>query len=512
MINVMKRNNVFRILSLTILTAILLTGGGCGTDVKKEKTKPNILILMSDNHSWNHLGCYGDAVIQTPNIDKLSEQGIRFTNAYCSAPSCSPARASMLTGQDIWRLEEAANLWGGFPAHFKVYTEMLEEAGYLVGSEGKGWGPGDYEASGRTRNPAGERYNSFEEFYNEKEKGQPFCYWYSSRDPHRPYKVEGWKKAGINPDEIQVPPYLPEVDDVKKDIGDYYAEIQNFDRDVASYIQLLKEMGQLENTLVIVCSDNGWQMPRGLANLYDFGTRIPLIISMPERYKEGRVIDDFVSLNDFAPTFLELAGIPIPEEMNARSFVNLLESEEEGVVDPVRNFIVTARERHAFVRQNGTGYGARSYRTNEFLYIRNYNPESWPAGDPPLYGDVDAHMMHYPSLTKMYILKNREAEGVKELFDLGFGKRPSEELYDLSKDPNQMSNVAYSEGYEEARVLLSDKLTAYLKAQGDPRELGGEMKWLGAPYYAEKDKTPQPSEASQRELNLEEEYSYIDEL
>ena len=119
-------------------------------------------------------------------------------------------------------------------------------------------------------------------------------------------------------------------------------------------------------------------------------------------------------------------------------------------------------------------------------------------------------MMHYPSLTKMYILKNREEEGVKELFELGFGKRPAEELYDLSKDPFQMSNVAYAEGYEEVKVLLSAKLTAYLKAQGDPRELGGEMKWLGAPYYAEKDKMPQPSEASQRELNLEEEYSYID--
>ncbi len=506
----MKGHSMIKILSLTLLTAASVVTGGCRADETKDISTPHILILMSDNHSWNHLGCYGDQILKTPNIDKLSEQGIRFTNAYCSAPSCSPARASMLTGQDIWRLEEAANLWGGFPSHFEVYTEMLEEAGYLVGFEGKGWGPGDYEASGRSRNPAGDRYNSFEEFYNEKEKGQPFCYWYSSRDPHRPYKREGWKKAGIDPDEIQVPPYLPDVDDVKQDIGDYYAEIQNFDRDVASYLQLLKEMGQLENTLIIVCSDNGWQMPRGLANLYDFGTRIPLIISMPGRYKEGRVIDDFVSLNDFAPTFLELAGIPIPEEMNARSFVNILESEKEGIVDQSRSFIVTARERHAFVRQNGTGYGARSYRTNDFLYIRNYNPESWPAGDPPLYGDVDAHMMHYPSLTKMYMMKNREVEGVEELFDLGFGKRPAEELYDLTTDPYQMNNVAHSGGYEEVRAMLSDKLTDYLMAQGDPRELGGEMKWLGAPYYADKDKTPQPSEASQRELNLEEEYSYID--
>src|SRR5690606_17237517 len=124
---------------------------------------------------------------------------------------------------------------------------------------------------------AGKKYNTFEEFYNEKAKGQPFCYWFSSRDPHRPYKVDGWKDIGEDLERIEIPPYLPDNIDVKKDIGDYYAEVQNFDNDVAGYLQLLKEMGELENTLIVVCSDNGWQMPRGLANLYDFGTRIPLV-------------------------------------------------------------------------------------------------------------------------------------------------------------------------------------------------------------------------------------------
>ncbi len=494
-----------------LLTAIIvIVIWGCGSEKKVEQTGPNILILMSDNHSWNHLGCYGDPVIKTPTIDGLSESGIRFTNAYCSAPSCTPARASMLTGQDIWRLEEGANLWGTLPAKFMVYTDMLEEAGYLVGHEGKGWGPGDYEAGGRSRNPAGERFNSFEEFYNEKEKGQSFCYWFSSRDPHRPYKVGGWEKTGIDPGEIPVPPYLPDIEEVRKDIGDYYDEVQNFDRDVASYIQLVKEMGELENTLVIVCSDNGWQMPRGLANLYDFGTRIPLIISMPEKYKGGRVIDDFVSLNDFAPTLLELAGLPIPDYMNARSFVNILESEKEGTIDKDRDFIVAARERHAFVRKGGTGYGARSIRTKDFLYIRNYEPESWPAGEPPLYGDVDAHMLHYPSPTKLHILEFKDKEEVKNLFRLAFAKRPAEELYDLINDPYQMINIAEVDDYSESRKMLSDKLTKYLMENGDPRELGGEMKWLGAPYYAAKDFHPRPSEEARKALNLKEEYSYFD--
>ena len=172
--------------------------------------RPNILILMSDNHSWNHVGCYGDATVRTPNIDRVAAEGVRFTHAFCPAPSCTPARAAMLTGQDIWRLEEGANLWGTLPNRFAVYTDLLEDSGYLVGYEGKGWGPGNYGVGGWARNPGGDKYGSFEEFYNERERGQPFCYWFSSRDPHRPYRKEGGKNAGFDLDSIQVPPYLPE--------------------------------------------------------------------------------------------------------------------------------------------------------------------------------------------------------------------------------------------------------------------------------------------------------------
>ncbi|WP_372932920.1 sulfatase family protein [Mariniphaga sediminis] len=501
----------YRNILLPLFFVALISFSGCRQEEKKEEHRPNFIILMSDNHSWEHLGSYGDPVLKTPAIDKLAADGLRFNHAYCSAPSCAPARASMLTGQDIWRLEEAANLWGDFPAKFKVFTQLLEESGYLVGHEGKGWGPGDWEASGRTENPAGNKFYSFEEFYNEKERGQPFFYWFSSRDPHRPFKTGGWEKGNIDIDKIEVPPYLPDTEDVRKDMGDYYAEIESFDRDVASYLQLLKEMGQLDNTLVLICSDNGWQMPRGLANLYDFGTRLPFVVYMPERYKGGRVIEDFVSLNDVAPTFLELAGVEVPEEMNARSFVNILESEKQGQVDDTRNFMVTARERHAWARKNGVGYGARSYRTKDYLYIRNYNPDYWPAGDPPLFGDVDAHMLQYPSPTKMYLLKNREQEGVKELFELGFGKRPAEELYDLNKDPYQMNNVAYSEEYKAVKEELATTLTNYLIEQEDPRETGAPMKWINAPYYAEKDKYPEPSQESIQELGLEEEYSLVEE-
>ncbi len=504
----MKNNDLIKLTFAIVIAGSFLVGGP-GVAQEKTPKRPNILLLMSDNHSWNHLGCYGDPVVKTPNIDALARQGVRFTNAFCAAPSCTPARAAMLTGQDIWRLEEGANLWGTLPAKFQVYTDMLEEAGYLVGYQGKGWGPGNYEAGGWNRNPAGDQYESFETFYNEREEGQPFSYWFSSRNPHRPYELSA-EEANIERASIDVPDYLPDNQAVRRDMADYYAEIQGFDQEIAPFVRFLKEKGDLENTLIIVCSDNGWQMPRGLANLYEFGTKIPMIISMPERFTGGRVVDDFVSLNDLAPTFLALAGIPIPEEMTARSLVNMLQSGESGTIEPERDFMVTARERHAFVRQGGAGYGGRSIITREFLYIRNYEPEQWPAGDPPLYGDVDAHMLHYPSPTKVFLLKNREKEGVKRFFNLAFAKRPAEELYDLRHDPYQMRNVATRADYQEAKKTLADQLNAYLKDTNDPRITGGEMHWIGADYFADRDKTPTPSPSLRRELNLKEEYSYVE--
>ena len=471
--------------------------------------RPNILILMSDNHSWNHLSCYGDSTVRTPNIDAIAAEGVRFTHAFCPAPSCTPARAAMLTGQDIWRLEEGANLWGTLPSRFPVYTNLLEEAGYLVGFEGKGWGPGNHEEGGWSRNPAGERFRSFEEFYNQVERGQPFCYWFSSRDPHRPYAGDG-QQTQMDMESIQVPPYLPDVPEVRGDIADYYAEVERFDRDVGGILGLLSEYGLEEDTVVIIASDNGWQMPRGLANLYDAGTRLPLVISAPGRFPGGRVVDDFVSLADFAPTILELAGLPIPEGVTAGSLLPILAAQGEGLVDEGRSFVVTGRERHAFVRKGGPGYPSRAIRTREYLYIRNYAADRWPAGDPPLYGDVDAHMLHYPSPTKMYLLQRPQDPQFSALFEIAFAKRPQEELYDLAEDPHQMRNVASESSYAAVRDQMSTRLEDYLRETGDPRVIGGDLKWQGARYFQERDFHPKPSAEAVQALGLAEAYTHLE--
>ena len=494
---------------IAMLCLMLVTMACTPTKEKKTIRRPNILLLMSDNQSAEHLGCYGDKSVKTPQIDQLAEDGVIFKNAYCAAPSCSPARASMLTGQDIWMLGEAANLWSSFPK-VEVFTQLLKATGYHVGIEGKGWGPGDETVTGWTQNPGGKRYDSFENFFNESEKGKPWMYWYSSRDPHRPYRNEGWKNSGIALDSIVVPPYLPDHIVIRKDIADYYDEIQRFDEEVGTYISLLKEFGALENTIIIVCSDNGWQMPRGLANLYDFGTKIPLVISWPKYFPGGREIQDFVNIKDFAPTILELAGVEPSTEMTAKSFVDLLTTEKTGKIDPQRDHVVMARERHAFVRKGGIGYPGRAIRTDQYLYIKNYEPKRWPAGDPPLFGDVDAHMLHYESPTKIFMLKNKNLKPTRKLFNLAFSKRPQHELFKLSEDPFQMNNLAYDEEFASVRDEISNQLISYLIETGDPRETDAAFDWDNVHYYKDRDKKPKPSKKSIEILGLKDEYNYLE--
>jgi len=504
-----KGNHLSAIHLAVLMSFTVWIIAGCSSTSNTETERPNILILMSDNHSWNHLGCYGDPVLKTPVIDKVASQGILFNNVFCAAPSCTPARAGFVTGQDIWRLEEGANLHGILPAKFEVFTDLLEESGYQIGYEGKGWGPGNFKESGRSRNPAGNKYKTIEGFFKEREEDKPYFYWISTRDPHRPYRLS-IENAEIDLDKIEVPPYLADCQSSRLDIAGYYAEVQNFDSLCGSYINKVKELEGLENTIVIVTSDNGWQMPRGLANLYLMGTKVPLIISMPEQYKSGREVDDFVNLNDLAPTFLELAGAEIPKAMTGKSIVDILESRKSGMIDKKRDFVVTARERHAYVRKNGAGYGGRAIQTNDFLYIKNYDTESWPAGDPPLYGDVDAHMLEYECPAKMHLLINKDDEDIKPLFDLAFSKRPAEELYDLKADPYQLNNVADDPVYAEQKEKINHRLISYLKETGDPRETGGEMKWLGAQYFATRDFNPRPCQEAIDTLGLEEVYYYND--
>ena len=462
---------------------LLIFPNACNNRAQEPKladARPDILFCLADDWSWPHAGIYGDHVVKTPNFDRVAREGVLFTHAFCAAPSCTPSRAAMLTGQAPHRLQAGGNLHGFLPKEFRVYPDILENAGYTVGLQGKGWGPGDFQFGGRTRNPAGPGFKSFGAFLKTVPKGKPFCFWFGSLDPHRAYVKDSGLKAGMKLEDVTVPPYLPDTPEVRGDILDYYFAVQRFDREVGEILKLLEASGRLDNTLIVVSGDNGWPFPRCKTNVHDSGTRQPLAVRWPAKVKAGRTLDDFISLTDLAPTFLEAAGLkPLPE-MTGRSFVGLLTGAEQS---GARQSIFLERERHANVRKGNLSYPVRAIRTKEFLYVRNLRPERWPGGDPEMwkavgpFGDCDA------SPSKDFILSHRNEKEMAKFFEMAFAIRPAEELYDLSKDPHQLNNVAAQPQYAEAMKKLRAQLDHWMEETKDPRASGGGDEFDRYPYF-----------------------------
>jgi len=456
-------------------------------------SRPNILYCLADDWSWPHAGVYGDKVIQTPNFDRVAREGVLFTHAFCAAPSCTPSRAAMLTGQAPHRLKAGGNLHGFLPSEFPVYPDLLEAAGYVVGFHGKGWGPGDFKAGGRARNPAGPSFKNFEAFLKSVPRGKPFCFWFGSHDPHRAYVKDSGVNSGLKPGDVTVPPYLPDAPEVRKDILDYYFAAQRFDRDVGEILKLLEAAGQLDNTLIVISGDNGWPFPRCKTNLHDSGTRQPLAVRWPAAIKAGRTLDDFISLTDLAPTFLEAAGLkPLPE-MTGHSFFGLTTGAEK---PGTRETVFLERERHANVRAGDLSYPARAIRTKEFLYIRNLRPERWPGGDPEMWKAVGPFGDCDDSPSKQFVLAHRGDKDNARFFDLAFAKRPAEELYDLSHDPHELNNLAEQPSYAETKKKLRAQLDHWMEETKDPRVANGGDEFDHYPYFgaAAKSSTEEPQQ------------------
>jgi arylsulfatase A-like enzyme len=472
------------LLLVIVAGAAIAASGQAGTGPQPGARRPNILLAIADDWSYPHAGAYGDTTVRTPAIDRLAREGVRFTNAFVAAPSCTPSRAALLTGQAVHRLEEGGNLHGFLPKSYAVYPDLLEESGYTVGCAGKGWGPGRFEAGGRARNPAGPVYKSFDEFLQKREPGRPFCFWFGSQDPHRPYEPGTGAQSGMKPEDVRVPGFLPGTAEVRQDILDYYFEVQRFDRDLARGIDALDRAGELDHTIVIVTSDNGMPFPRAKATLYDGGTRVPLVIRWAGVARAGVQRDEFVSLTDLAPTLLEGAGLKPVAAMTGRSLSPLLRGDSQ----PGRERVFVERERHANVRRGDLSYPARAIRTKDYLYIRNFRPDRWPAGDPELYfavgpfGDIDGG----PS--KSVLLDRRQDPAIAPFFRLATAKRPAEELYDLTRDPDQIENVAGRPQYRDAQRRLRAELDLWLRETGDPRLAGDDDRWDRFPYYGERAK------------------------
>jgi len=475
---------MMKILFFALLSVLSTASLGFAAD---DESRPNILFCIADDWGWPHAGAYGEPVIETPTFDRLAKEGIVFEHAFVATPSCTASRSAVLCGQWPWRLENAANLHSTLPARFPVYPELLAEAGYHVGSYRKGWGPGRLEPGGRSEQPAGKRYESFAEFLAARPEGAPFCFWFGSSDPHRPYEAGSGERRGMDLSEIRVPSCFPDVPEVRSDVADYFFEVERFDREVGAVIAELEKRGELENTLVVMTGDHGMPFPRCKGNLYDLGSRVPLAVRWGAKVAGGRRVTDFFSFTDFAPTFLEAAGLDVPEEMTGRSLLPALVDRSFFFAERHRDFVLIGRERHtpAQAAPSMVGYPSRALRTFDFLYVRNFEPDRWPAGVPegstrgPGFSDCD------DGPTKAFLVEHRDDPSVAPYYARAFAKRPAEELYDLRHDPDQWSNLASDPSYDALRQRLAEQLTAELRASGDPRVVGGAEVFDSCPYYGQ---------------------------
>jgi arylsulfatase A-like enzyme len=473
----------------------------CATAYPQSGTPPNILFIIGDDISRKSFSIYGGDGIQTPNLDRIGEEGIVFNNMFVTNPKCAPARSCLLTGRYSWQLEEACNHAPYMPDRWVFYPDLLEKAGYEIGFTGKGWAPGHHD---REHNPAGWPYNTeklkppykkingtdysgnFRVFLEQKKEAKPFCFWLGTREAHRGYELDAWKSAQLDPSEMYVPGFLPDTETIRGDLADYAVEVQWFDKVVGECRAILEEKGLLENTVIMVTADHGKPFPRIKGQVYEEGTHVGFLLRWGQGTPGGRVVEDYVNFPDVAPTLMHLAGLEPGAQMTGKSFHDVIISDRSGWIDRERDFSITGKERHDIGRSDGelqdVAYPVRAIRTEEFLYMRNFKPKRWPSCDPERnFRNTDG------GPTKAYLLEKHNAE-TDIYFSLIFGKRPEEELYDIRKDPDCIRNLAEDPAFAKIKKRLWKKLRKELTGQGDPRILGKGDVFDLYPFAPQKDR------------------------
>lgn len=466
----------------------------CVRGAAEASPPPNILFCIADDASYEHFGANGCSWVKTPNFDSVASSGIRFSRAYTPDPKCSPSRSCILTGRNPWQLEAAANHWPVFPEKFKTFGETLRESGFDVAFAGKGWAPGTVpqgrqligpKISVKGKSPAkgisNEDYaGAFDQFIEQRDKSKPFFFWFGCIEPHRKYEYGSGVKLGGKPLDMipkqDIPSCWPDIDAVRNDMLDYAFEIEWYDQHLGRMLATLAREGLLENTLVVVTSDNGMPFPRAKGHPYELSSHMPLTMMWPKGIVDpGRTCDKLVSFIDFAPTFLELAGIPPQQSgmqpITGTSLLPILRNEQGGAW---RTELLQGRERNDVGRPNDWGYPVRSMIVGNLLYIHNFNSERWPCGNPET-GFLDTD----DSPTKSAVEALGETSG---LWQACLGFRPADELYDIHKDPDCMNNLAVNPEHKETVAKMHDQLVARLKDEGDPRMFGQDDYFDQFPY------------------------------
>lgn len=489
-----------KIIRLTTLLALFSQAllAMAGTQAER----PNILIAITDDHSWLHTSAQGSPFVDTPNIDRISDGGIRFTNAYSGSPGCSPSRAVLLTGQHHWMIGPAGTHGSTFPVYYETFVDILEEAGYKVGFTGKGWGPGDWLSGGRSKNPAGVEYNevklkgklpkgisdvdyasNFDRFMAERGDDQPFYFWVGSHEPHLRYAEDPHSEQDLA--SVMVPGFLPDSDASRSMLLDYADEIEHFDGHMGRVIETLEKAGELDNTLIIFTADNGMPMPRAKSNGYDYGTHVPLSMRWDGTTRSGQLINGPVGFVDLSATVLHAVGLPVPDEFVGRSLLGLLKGEVAEL--DYQQAVYSGRERHSSARYQNLSYPQRMMRRGDYLVVWSPKPDRYPAGTPRSLVDGELsppHSAYYDiddSVIKRELLAKREDPYIGPFFHLAVDKRPEWQFFNVKSDPDCLTDLARDPDHATLFAEYQQQLTDTLTETGDPRVLGYGQVWEDYP-------------------------------
>lgn len=491
-------------------------------NVKAEKRRPNILFAISDDQSYAHTSFAGAKFVNTPAFDRVAREGVYFNHCIAGSPGCAPSRSTLVTGRYPWQNEQSGQHASSWMKKYVPFIDLLDANGYATGRTGKGVSPFQYARNEKDslwratdaggiehskirylkNDPSDERtgegiapdnyFENFRYFIKNVRGDKPFFFWFGANEPHRDYEQDSWKRNGKNPDSVEVPGFFPDNAIIRGDLLDYAVEIEWFDLHLQRMLTYLEEMGELENTIVIVTADNGMPFPRAKANGYDYGIHVPFAVRFPKNFPGGRVVDDPVSFADLAPTILELTGTK-PEgmlSMSGKSILHILQSKKQGKVDQSRKYVFAGRERHSSSRYQNWGYPQRLIRSEEFLLIWNIKPERWPAGAPqsldsagkllPMYG-LDNKEKHHSewaftdidaSPAKSFMVENWKDENIRPFFDWAVAKRPEFELFDIKNDPYCLTNLTGNKAFAHMELKMKNALREELKKTQDPRVVG----------------------------------------
>jgi N-sulfoglucosamine sulfohydrolase len=433
--------------------------------------QPNIVWIVSEDNS-PYLGCYGDPLAKTPVLDQLAKTGVRYTQARSAAPVCAPSRCSIITGRFASALgtQNMRSRWD-VPGDIRYLPELLRAAGWYCTNNAKT----DYNI-GNDRITQAWDESSKKAHWRNRPAGKPFFAVFNTELTHESCLH---KRAPLttDPQSVRVPAYLPDLPAVRQDIAQYYDKIALMDAFVGERLQELAADGLLDSTIVVYYSDHGGAIPRGKRFLYDSGTRVPLIVHVPERFKNlapqaaGSVCNDQVSLLDMGPTVLSWCGVPLPAGIHGHAIAGAQRS-------PAPAYGFTFRE-----RMDERYDSSRAVYDGHFVYIRNFQPQV-PNGQFLDYLWKAESMRAWAAAFTAGTLTPTQA--------LFFQPKPVEELFDASADPDNVHNLAGDAAHiadlTRMRAALQAKLLAIRDTVFIPETLMANLRGTQPPMtYAADD-------------------------